>query len=343
MSANIKAYQVTSITGFGGIQPAEIRKPVPGPGQVLIRIHAVSLNFRDLMIINGQYGDTPPPFVPVADGAGEIIGLGEGVTRWKIGDRVTSTYFQNWLTGPTFINPPRQDLGAGRSDIPGVLAEEVALSQDGIVEIPSHLSFEEGAALPCAGVTAWQALVTRGHVAAGETVLVQGTGGVSIFALQFAKLHGAKVIVTSSSDEKLARVRELGADETINYRKTPDWDAEVLRLTGGVGAHHIIEVGGRDTFAKSLRAVAVEGVVSVIGGLGGGFTTEAPLIDLIIRNSNVHGIVVGSREMFVAMNRAIILAELRPVIDRVFLFEEAIAAYRHLEAGAHFGKVIIAV
>jgi NADPH:quinone reductase-like Zn-dependent oxidoreductase len=186
-------------------------------------------------------------------------------------------------------------------------------------------------------------LVTRGHVASGETVLLQGTGGVSLFALQFAKLHGARVIITSSSDEKLARARALGADETINYRKTPDWDAEVLRLTGGSGAHHVIEVGGRDTFAKSLRAVAAEGAVNVIGGLGGGFTTEAPLLELITHSSTVRGIIVGSREMFLAMNRAVALAQLRPVIDRVFPFEEAVAAYRHVESGAHFGKVVISV
>lgn len=340
MSTKLKAYEVTSITGIDGIRGTEVRKPAPGPGQVHIRVHAASLNYRDLMIINGLYGEVRPPFVPLADGAGEIIGLGEGVDQWKIGDRVTSIYFQNWLTGPAFTNPPRKDLGAGT---PGVLAEEIVLSAEAVMEIPPHLSFEEGATLPCAGVTAWQALVTRGHVSAGETVLVQGTGGVALFALQFAKLHGAKVIVTSSSDEKLARARALGADETINYRQTPDWDVEVLQLTEGVGAHHVIEVGGRDTFAKSVRAVAAEGTVSVIGGLGGGFTSEAPLRELIARGAIVRGNLVGSREMFQAMNRAITQAKLRPVIDRVYPFEESIAAYRHLASGSHFGKVIIAV
>ncbi|HEY5895582.1 MAG TPA: NAD(P)-dependent alcohol dehydrogenase [Chthoniobacterales bacterium] len=340
MTTHIKAYQIVSITGADGVRPASVPKPSPGPGEVHIRVRAASLNYRDLMIFNGSYGEPNLPFVPLADGAGEIIGLGEGVTRWKIGDRVTSIYFPSWQTGPFFGDVFKNQLGAGS---PGVLAEEIVLPENAVVEVPPHLSFEEAATLPCAGVTAWQTLVTRGHVAAGETVLLQGTGGVSLFALQFAKLHGARVIITSSSDEKLARARALGADETINYRTTPDWDTEVLRLTGGSGANHVVEVGGRDTFAKSLRAVAAEGAVNVIGGLGGGFMSEAPLLELITHSSTVRGIIVGSREMYLAMNRAITLAQLRPVIDRTFPFEEAIAAYRHLESGAHFGKVVITV
>jgi NADPH:quinone reductase-like Zn-dependent oxidoreductase len=226
--------------------------------------------------------------------------------------------------------------------VDGMLAEYVALSEDGIVAIPQHLSFEEAATLPCAAVTAWHALVTDGKISARQTVVALGTGGVSIFALQFAKMHGARVIITSSSDEKLARAKSLGADEVINYRKTPEWEKEVYRLTGKNGADHVIEVGGTDTFPKSLRAVAMGGTVSVIGGVSG-FSSEVPLLDIIGRSAVIRGIYVGNREMFEAMNRAISIEKLKPVVDRTFPFAEAPAAYRHQESGAHFGKIVIVV
>ncbi len=231
------------------------------------------------------------------------------------------------------------DAALGGS-INGMLAEYVALSQDGVIAIPPHLNFEEAATLPCAALTAWHALVTSGNVSAGQTVVVLGTGGVSIFALQFAKMHGARVIITSSSDAKLARAKSLGADETINYRTTPEWETEVFRLTDKAGADHVIEVGGTDTFPKSLRAVALGGTVSVIGGVSG-FTSEVALRDILGKSALVRGIFVGSREMFTAMNRAISLQKLKPVIDRVVPFAEAPDAYRHQQSGAHFGKVVI--
>ena len=224
--------------------------------------------------------------------------------------------------------------------INGMLAEYVTLSAEGVIALPPHLSFEEGATLPCAAVTAWHALVTDGKIAAGQTVLVLGTGGVSIFALQFAKMHGARVIITSSSDEKLVRARSLGADETINYRTHPDWEKEVFRLTDKVRVDHIIEVGGKDTFPKSLHAVAMGGTISVIGGVSG-FTSGVALRDILGKSALIHGIFVGSRDMFAAMNRAISLHKLKPVMDRCFPFGEAPAAYRHQETGAHFGKIVV--
>ena len=336
----MKAYHLTADTGIDSLARVDLPDPKPAAGQVLIRIRAVSLNFRDLMIATGHYGISPKlPLIPVSDGAGEIVAVGEGVSRWHIGDRVAGAFFQGWISGPLVQAAIQTRLGA---ELPGVLAELVALSENGVVAIPPHLSFEEAATLPCAAVTAWQALVTRGNVSADETVLVLGTGGVSLFALQFAKLHGARVIVTSSSDEKLARARSLGADATVNYRTLPDWDQEVLRLTDGVGVDHVVEVGGKGTLPKSLRALAMNGTVSVIGGLDG-FTAEILLFDVLRRAAVIRGIAVGSRGMHEAMHRAIARSSLRPTIDQVFPFAEAPEAYRHLQSGRHFGKIVIAI
>ena len=224
--------------------------------------------------------------------------------------------------------------------LPGMLSELVTLSENGIVAIPGHLSFAQATTLPCAGVTAWHALVALGKVSADQTIVLLGTGGVSIFALQFAKMHGARVIITSSSDEKLARARQLGADELINYRSKPDWEKEVYRLTGGAGADHIVEVGGQGTFAKSLRALAPRGVISVVGGVSG-FSTDIPLLDIISKMAVIRGIYVGNREMFQAMNRAVALHKTEPVVDRIFPIQDATAAFSYLESGAHFGKVVI--
>jgi NADPH:quinone reductase-like Zn-dependent oxidoreductase len=259
--------------------------------------------------------------------------------RWKTGDRVAGTFFQGWQTGPFQREMANTALGGGLN---GMLAEYVALSAEGVVAIPAHLSFEEAATLPCAALTAWQALVTRGSVSADETVLLLGTGGVSIFALQFAKMHGARVILTSSSDEKLTRARDLGADETINYRSTPDWEKEVFRLTGGIGADQVVEVGGAGTFVKSLRSVRHGGQVHLIGGVSG-FTGEVPLAEIIGKLVIVRGIYVGSRTMFEAMNRAVALHQTKPVIDRVFEFADAPSAYQYQLSGGHFGKVVISV
>jgi len=334
----MKAYQLTAQTGPDALRLCDLPEPHPGPGQVTVRVHATSLNYRDLMIASGRYGaPVALPLVPLSDGAGEIAAVGEGVTRWRPGDRVAGTFFQHWHTGPIRREAFQAALGGSLN---GMLAEVVALAAEGVVAIPAHLSFEEAATLPCAAVTAWNAVVTNGKVAADYTVLVLGTGGVSLFALQFAKLHGARVIVTSSSDEKLTRAKALGADATINYRTTPDWDQEAFRLTDKEGVDHVVEVGGRDTFPKSLRALALGGTVSVIGGVSG-FTSEVPLRDILGRSALVRGIYVGNRDMFEAMNRAIARHQLKPVVDRVFPFAEASAAYRYQESGTHFGKVVI--
>ena len=334
----MKTWQLTAPTGADALKLVEQAEPKPAADQVVVRVRATSLNYRDLMVASGRYGPgLPLPLVPLSDGAGEIVAVGSGVTRWKAGDRVAGTFFQNWASGPIKREAFESALGGS---INGMLSEYVALSADGVVALPPHLSFAEAATLPCAALTAWHALVTDGHVSAGQTVVVLGTGGVSIFALQFAKMHGARVIITSSSDAKLARAKTLGADEVINYRTTPEWEKEVFRLTDKAGADHIIEVGGTDTFPRSLRAVAMGGTVSVIGGVSG-FTSDVALRDILGKSVVIRGIFVGSRDMFAAMNRAIALHRLQPVIDRAFPFAEAPAAYRYQQSGAHFGKVVI--
>ena len=336
----MQAYQLTASNGADSLKLNHLDEPQPAPDQVLVRVRATSLNYRDLMVASGRYGTgLPLPLIPLSDGAGEIAAVGAGVTKWKTGDRVAGTFFQNWLAGPVRKEAFASALGGS---IDGMLAEFVALSAEGVIAIPPHLSFEEAATLPCAALTAWHALVTDGKISAGQTVLVLGTGGVSIFALQFAKMHGARVIVTSSSDAKLARARALGADEVINYKSTPEWEKEVFRLTDKAGADHIVEVGGTDTFPRSLRALAMGGTISVIGGVSG-FTSDVPLRDILGKSALIRGIFVGSHDMFTAMNRALSQHQLKPVIDRVFPFAEAPAAYRHQESGVHFGKVVITV
>lgn len=335
----MKTCQLTALSGPDALRLVELPEPKPAPGQVLVRVRATSLNYRDLLVSDGRYGKVALPLIPLSDGAGEIAAVGEGVTRWKTGDRVAGAFFQGWPSGPFRGEMANTALGGALN---GMLAEYVALSADGVVAIPPHLNFEEAATLPCAALTAWQALVTRGNVSANETVLLLGTGGVSIFALQFAKMHGARVIITSSSDEKLARAKKLGADETINYRSTPDWEKEVFRLTGEAGVNQVVEVGGAGTFVKSLRSVRPGGQVHLVGGVSG-FTGEVPLGEIIRKLIVVRGIYVGSRAMFEAMNRAITLHQTKPVVDRVFAFADAPAAYHYQQSGKHFGKVVIAI
>jgi NADPH:quinone reductase-like Zn-dependent oxidoreductase len=334
----MKAYQLAGQNGPDSLQLNDIAEPKPAPGQVTVRVRAASLNYRDLMVADGRYGaPVSLPLIPLSDGAGEIAALGEGVTRWKEGDRVMGTFFQNWQRGPVQREAFQSALGG---TLDGMLADYVTLSSEGVVAIPPDLSFEEAATLPCAALTAWHALVTKGKVSADQTVLLLGTGGVSIFALQFAKMHGARVIITSSSEEKLTRAKSVGADETINYRTTPDWEREVFRLTEKSGADHVVEVGGTDTFPKSLRALSLGGTISVIGGVSG-FVSDVPLGEILGKLALIRGIYVGSRDMFEAMNRAITRHQLKPAVDRVFPFSDASAAYRYQESGAHFGKVVI--
>jgi NADPH:quinone reductase-like Zn-dependent oxidoreductase len=336
----MKGYQIRSAGGIDAIRSLELPDPEPKPGQVLVRMRAASLNFRDLIVTQGGYARNDRcPVVPLSDGAGEVIGVGDGVTRFQPGDRVVNCFFEDWESGEVTEEQFRTARGGG---IDGVLAEQVVFSERALLPIPDHLSFEQAATLPCAAVTAWQALVTRGGIQAGDTILTLGTGGVSIFALQLAKLHGATVIITSSSDEKLERARQFGADETINYRTTADWEVAVRRLTGDRGVDNVIELGGPGTLAKSLASARLGGRVSMIGVLTGVEGAVNPLPALFNRLT-IDGIYVGSRSMFEAMKRAITANRLEPVIDRVFGFGEALDAYRYLQKANHFGKVVIRI
>jgi NADPH:quinone reductase-like Zn-dependent oxidoreductase len=311
--------------------------PQPGPGYVLVRVRAVSLNYRDQLVVSGTYftGPNTRDLVPLSDAAGDVVAVGAGVSSVRVGDRVAGCFFQPAPDGAP--GPQRLALG---SPLDGTLAEYVVLNQHGVVTIPECLSYEEAACLPCAGVTAWHALFTAGRpIKAGDTVLVLGTGGVSIFALQFARTAGARVIATSSSDQKIERLRALGVSDGINYTQTPDWEKEVLRLAGR-GVDCVIEVGGAGTFARSLQSLAFGGKVCLIGFVAGrdGDTSPFPLM---YKAGNLHGIFVGDRDMFEEMNRAIAVNDLRPVIDRVFPLEEAKQAFAHHASGQFIGKVVI--
>ena len=335
----MKAYEVRETTGLDGLHlNANRPEPVPGHGQVLVRMRAAAVNYRDQGVIKGAYGYTKFPVIPLSDGAGEVAQVGPGVTQFKAGDRVAGTFFVNWITGRIPADASKNSLG-GMVD--GVLAEYALLNETGTIKIPDHLSFEEATTLPCAALTAWHAVVEAGRIKAGETIVILGTGGVSCFALAFAKMHGAVVTMTSSSDDKLARVKALGADMTVNYKTTPDWDQEVLKQTGGAGVDHIIEVGGPNTLAKSMLAIRPGGSIYVIGALGGSGSIDPRAINR--KSIKLQGIHVGSRDMFAAMNRAITHAKLKPVIDRVFDFNDAKAAYAHQSSASHLGKIVIAI
>ncbi len=336
----MKAYEIQQF-GIDNLAMVEREDPLPKPGQILIKFHAASLNYRDFMVVTGTYNPKMKlPAIPFSDGAGEVTAIGDGVSKWKIGDRVMPIFAQGWLDGETSEEKRRTSLGAG-AQWDGVLREYAAFDQESVVRIPEHLSYEEAATLPCAALTAWNALTVAGRIKPGETVVTLGTGGVSIFALQFAKLAGARVIVTSSSDEKLERVRKLGADETINYKTREDWDAAVLELTGKVGADRVIEVGGSGTLARSLNAVRIGGHVAVIGALSG--AGQFSPINVFMKAICMQGVFVGSRYMFEQMNRAIALSKLTPVIDKTFAFDYVRDALRHMESGSHFGKIVVKI
>jgi NADPH:quinone reductase-like Zn-dependent oxidoreductase len=334
----MRAYHLARGTGIDALVAVDLPTPKPGSRQVLVKVAACSLNFRDLAIVLGTYRmPVKPNLVPLSDGAGEVVDVGAGVDRVKAGDRVAGCFFQRWIAGPMAADTHSSALGGG---IDGMLAEYVVLEENGVVKLPAHLSYEEAATLPCAAVTAWHALAEHARIVAGQSVLVQGTGGVSIFALQFARLMGAQVMVTSSSDQKLERAKALGAAHGVNYKTSPEWDKAAVEWSGG-GVDHVVEVGGPATLAQSLRAVRIGGKITLIGVLSGAAEINPMLI--FARRANLQGISVGSMQMFEAMNRAIAAGGLKPVVDKVFSFDDAPAAYRHLQSARHFGKIVIRV
>ncbi|MGB8538872.1 MAG: NAD(P)-dependent alcohol dehydrogenase [Acidobacteriaceae bacterium] len=335
----MKLWQIKSF-GIDQLVLADLQKPRPGRGQVLVKVHAVSLNYRDLLMVRGQYNPKMAlPRIPCSDGAGEVVEVGEGVDTVTVGQRVAGIFMQHWLEGPPTAE---SGLGALGGDVDGMLAEYVVLHQHGVVCIPEHLSFAEAATLPCAGVTAWNAVVNAAQVKPGDVVLIQGTGGVSIFALQFAKMAGAVVIGTSSSDEKLQRAKTMGLDAGINYRQSPEWAKWALKETRNRGADLIVEVGGAGTFTQSLQAVRHGGTVAQIGVLS---QSEQPLpIPLILhRQARIQGIYVGSKSHFEEMNRAIVSTRMHPLVDQIYAFDQAREALKCMETGSHFGKIVIRV
>jgi NADPH:quinone reductase-like Zn-dependent oxidoreductase len=336
----MKAYEVRE---FGVDKLALVDRPTPQPGhgEIQVRLHAASLNYRDYMVISGTYNPKMKlPAVPFSDGAGEVTAVGEGVTRWKVGDRVMPIFAQRWLDGDSSEEKRRTSLGAG-AQWDGVLREYGTFSEESVVAIPEHLSFEEASTLPCAAVTAWNALAVSGKVKPGESVLTLGTGGVSVFAVQFAKLFGARIIATSGSDEKIEKLKDLGVHETVNYRENGDWDKAVLNVVGPPGVDHVVEVGGAGTLAKSINAVRIGGHVAIIGALTGaaGFNP----VTVFMKSIRLQGIYTGSRAMFEDMNRAISVNRLKPVIDKVFEFDEAREALQHMESASHFGKIVVRI
>ncbi len=336
----MNVWQATPPFGFQALRLIEQPRPVPGPHQVLIKVHAAALNYRDVEMASGTYQGQPQhAFTLLSDGAGEVVEVGAAVTRFSLGERVMGCFWQGWEAGRLGDSGAALPLGG---PLDGMLGEYVLLDEHGVVRCPAHLTWEEAATLPCAALTAWQALVVEGQLKSGDWVLLQGTGGVSLFALQFALLHGARVIVSSSRDDKLQRLQSLGATGLINYRRTPDWHEQVLAITAGYGVDHVLEVGGPRSFAQSLQSLHPSGQVNVIGYLGGQQGEINPLL-ILQRNARVRGIAVGPRQSFEAMNRAIEANGMRPLIDRVYDWLELPEALAHLQSGQHFGKVVLRI
>lgn len=336
----MKVYEIQNEFGIGNLNIAERPDPKPGARRIVVKVHAVSINYRDLLMVQGHYNPRQPlPIIPFSDGAGEVVAIGEGVTGFAVGDRVAGCFFQNWDAGKP--SPEKVAASAMGSPLDGMLAEYVELEENGAVKLPEHLSYEEGATLPCAALTAWSCLFRHGNVGPGDTVLTLGTGGVSIFALQLAQLAGADVIITSSSDEKLARAKDIGAAHGINYKQDENWSKAAKKLSGG-GVDHVIEVGGVGTLEHSIRACRMGGHISLVGILAG---PQAPLnLTLVLmQDIRIQGVFVGPRESFQDMNRAIAKHKLKPVIDKVFPFAEAQQALEYVKSGSHLGKVVITV
>ena len=334
----MKTYRLEKTGSLDHLSLNQEPDPTPGAQDVVIRVRANALNYRDLMVMRGAYRVPPRPrVIPLSDGAGEVVAVGAGVKRLRAGDRVAGAFFQGWMGGHIASEHLSTDLGGS---IDGMLSEYVVLNEQGVVKIPAHLSFEEAATLPCAAVTAWCCLTDQRQLMPGDTVLTLGSGGVSVFGIQLARMFGARVIATTSSDAKAEKLRALGAHEVINYVTHPDWDREVMRLTGRRGADFVIEVGGPGTLACSLKSAAIGGHVVQVGILGGVGQQLDPVL-FRGRSITTRSITVGSRQSFEAMLRAIEVNELRPVIDKVFAFDEAKLAYQHLQEQKHFGKVVI--
>ena len=335
----MRAYQLPKGgAGIDALVKAERAEPKPQYRQVKVKVAACSLNFRDLGIVRGTYRmPSKENVIPLSDGAGEVVEIGSGVTRVKVGNKVAGNFFARWPGGEPPSDVQSTALG-GATD--GMLAEYVVLEEEGTVNLPAHLSLEEGATLPCAAVTVWHAMMEHGKLIAGQSVLLQGTGGVSVFGLQLGHAMGMQTVITSSSDAKLAKAKALGASRTINYKTTPDWDKSAVEFTGGRGVDQVVEVGGAGTFAKSFGAIRVGGKISMIGNLSGPASELNPGL-IMGRRANIQGISVGSTQMFEAMNRAIAANAIKPVIDKVFGFDEAQAAYKHMASGANFGKIVI--
>lgn len=332
----MKIWQVAQEWSIGGMRLNETEQPIAGVGQVVVRMQAASLNYRDLLTVKGKGGKFDLPLIPFSDGAGEIVALGEGVSRVSIGDRVCPMFFPGWLDGRPTASNRRLALGGTH---PGVLQEFLLVDAEAVSVIPAHLDVREASTLPCAALTAWRALFEEAKIRPGDIVLVQGTGGVSLFALQMAKFAGAGVIVTSSSDDKLERAKELGADHTINYISTPEWGKAAAKWAG-TGVDHIIEVGGKETFQQSIEAAGVDGNILVIGMLSG-FDQRIFIPSLYSKNLHVVGLSVGNRRMFERMSAAVGRNRLKPVIDRTFSFDEVPDALALMERGQHFGKIVV--
>ena len=335
----IRQYQFEPASGGYQLVMKEVPRPVAGDNEVLVRVRATSLNRRDLNMLKNDYGDdfSYAGSIPLSDGAGEVIAVGKDVTRFKPGDRVAGIFFEKWIDGAPSEEALQSDRGGNAG---GMLSEVIVTHEDGLVEIPEHLSYEEAATLPCAGVTAWVGLFKRGRIEPDHYVLLEGTGGVSVFGLIFSSALGAKPIITSSRDHKLARAMDMGAIGTANYRSNPDWHLEAKDLSGGHGVDQVLDVGGRDTLAKALEILAYGGHIALIGGLSG-YGSEIPTDALMWINATTSGVYVGSREDFEAMNAFISEHAIRPLIDRVFEFEEAPAAYELMDSGDFMGKIVI--
>jgi NADPH:quinone reductase-like Zn-dependent oxidoreductase len=336
----MKCFELQGPDGVEGLRLVERPVPEPGPGEVLVRLKAATLNYRDLITVKGGYGSRQKfPLIPVSDGAGAVEKIGPDVRAFAPGDRVVGSFFETWLDGEPSAAKMHGALGGA---VDGVLAEYRIFPAGALVQTPQHFSDVEAATLPCAGLTAWSAVVKLGGVKAGQTVLTQGTGGVSIFALQFAKMCGARVIATSSSDAKLERLKSLGADATINYKTSPDWGKKARELTGQ-GVDLVVEVGGVGTLNESIRAIRIGGTIAFIGVLAGPPSTELRLPLMVMRQQRLQGVTVGSVEDLRVMCDAISVNGTKPVVDRTFPFEKTAEAFAHMASGAHFGKVAIAI